>query len=608
MSPASIPDGMLAGDTKNFDERFSVQEAPTRFRRLAAIMGAVILTGSTLIACANEDSDNAEGQADTNAAAGDDANGEAANGGNGVYREARAANRNRNVAPEFGQGPQVVSDAGNTGLETSRLFFEDSETLVVSGPSDAAQLRAASIAVVSHAPVVRHTPEQQEEILAEIDRLGASRVLTVGEVDLPDLGDDIEVFADGGTTEDLADLTAKEFTEQPVSDYAEMAEATANLDPEQSILLVPEWEEFPATRDAGDEELPALPAQSRRDADAAPVIIASPATNTVDVANARSYGGEVRVMEYPDPRLNTETMEMVAGLSDQPLVALGEQFGDAELLAEKIRLGETVTTELPGGGGLVFPGRRMIAFYGHHSGPALGVMGEQGPEEAVARVEEHVANYQDLVDEPVIPAFEVITTVASEFPGEDGNYTNTFPIEEIRPYVDAIIDAGGYAVLDLQPGRASFLEQAKLYEELLLHPNVGLALDPEWNLQPHEQPMQRVGHAEAWEVNEVSEWLAELVRENELPQKALVLHQFQLQMLRDRDQINTDHPELAFVLHADGHGAPEQKFDTWNVMQQDLDQDAYFMAWKNFIDEDTPMFTPEQTYDVEPRPWFVSYQ
>lgn len=78
-------------------------------------------------------------------------------------------------------------------------------------------------------------------------------------------------------------------------------------------------------------------------------------------------------------------------------------------------------------------------------------------------------------------------------------------------------------------------------------------------------------------------------------------------MLRDRDQIRTDYPELSFILHADGHGDAGQKFDTWNAMRQGLSSD-YFMAWKNFIDEDTPMFDPTQTYDVDPRPWFVSYQ
>ncbi|MGO1605815.1 MAG: cell wall-binding repeat-containing protein, partial [Corynebacterium casei] len=150
-------------------------------------------------------------------------------------------------------------------------------------------------------------------------------------------------------------------------------------------------------------------------------------------------------------------------------------------------------------------------------------------------------------------------------------------------------------------------DQAKIYEDLLTHPNVGLALDPEWKIGPDEVPMTNVGHVEAEEVNEVSDWLAQLVQDNELPQKGVILHQFQLQMLRDRDQIRTDHPELSFILHADGHGDAGQKLDTWNAMREGLSPD-FFMAWKNFIDEDTPMFDPTQTYGVNPRPWFVSYQ
>ena len=87
-----------------------------------------------------------------------------------------------------------------------------------------------------------------------------------------------------------------------------------------------------------------------------------------------------------------------------------------------------------------------------------------------------------------------------------------------------------------------------------------------------------------------------------------IVHQFQHQMVRDRDQLDTSHPELAFVLHADGNGTPEMKFETWNALREGLSDD-WFMAWKNFIDEDTPTFTLEQTYDeVDPRPWFVSYQ
>lgn len=167
--------------------------------------------------------------------------------------------------------------------------------------------------------------------------------------------------------------------------------------------------------------------------------------------------------------------------------------------------------------------------------------------------------------------------------------------------------AGGYVIIDLQPGNADFLDQAKFYEELLKQPNVGLALDPEWKMEPGQEPASVVGHVQAEEVNRVADWLAELTRKNNLPQKMLMVHQFQLQMIRDREELDLSHPELAFVLHADGHGTRQEKYETWDVMLQDL-QPEIFEAWKNFIDEDSPMFTPEETMNIEPRPWVVTYQ
>ena len=156
----------------------------------------------------------------------------------GVYAEARAANRGRNVSEQFGQQPQVVADDAGTGVASSELFFPSSDTLVISGPSDAAQLRAASIGVVSHAPVLRFVPGQSEQIMAELDRLGATTVLTVGDVDLPATGEDVEVFADDGSMEALGEITAKEFEEQTVATPEEMVEATAALDPEANTCLL----------------------------------------------------------------------------------------------------------------------------------------------------------------------------------------------------------------------------------------------------------------------------------------------------------------------------------------------------------------------------------
>ena len=321
-------------------------------------------------------------------------------------------------------------------------------------------------------------------------------------------------------------------------------------------------------------------------------------------ANARAAGAEVLVLPHADPRATKASSELVR---NEPTIAIGEAFGSKEYFRGAAELAGR--GELPGGGELVFPGRRMIALYGHPSGPALGVMGAGTPEEALAHSKRLVDEYQEFSEEPVIPAFEIITTIASSEPGPNHHYTNYTDAEDLLPYVDTITDAGGYAILDLQPGRASFLDQAKVYENLLKRPNIGLALDPEWHFEGDEKPLDRVGSVEAHQVNEVTEWLAELVRENNLPQKALVLHQFQLQMLRDREQIRTDHPELAMVLHADGHGTPEQKFDTWNALRQEGLDPRFFMAWKNFYKEDQPTFSPQQTFeDVSPKPWLVSYQ
>lgn len=325
-------------------------------------------------------------------------------------------------------------------------------------------------------------------------------------------------------------------------------------------------------------------------------------TDAPSLLTAMAAGIPVELLPVADPRAS----KTVVAEEAEGIYALGSGFKNFDQLLTLAAAGP-----VPGGEtGLVFPGRRMIALYGHPSGPALGAMGEQDPTASVERVTGLVTEYNQLNDDPAnpfVPAFEVIATVASSSPGDDGDFSNETSIEELRPYVEAIGKAGGYAVLDLQPGRANFLDQAKHYQELLELPYVGLALDPEWKIGPEEEPLSRVGSVTAAEINEVSTWLAQLCREKNLPQKVFVLHQFQAQMITDRNTVDVSHPELAYVLHADGHGEPGQKFDTWNMLREGL-QPEFFLAWKNFYDEDTPMFSPERTLAVQPRPWFISYQ
>ena len=318
--------------------------------------------------------------------------------------------------------------------------------------------------------------------------------------------------------------------------------------------------------------------------------------------NAAAAGVEVLATPGEDALATSQSLKALK--DDRKIVAIGQGFGDLEAARETAK---KLKAELPGGGATLIPGRRIVALYGHPSGPALGALGEQDPKASVARAQKDVKAYQPYSPEPVIPGFEIIATVASEFPGDDGDFSNEATVDELKPYVDAVTEAGGYAVIDLQPGTARFVDQAKRYEELLKRPNVGLALDPEWKLSPGMKPAQEVGHTDAAEINEVVTWLADLTAKENLPQKALVLHQFQAQMIRDREKVDTSRKEIQIVLHADGHGKPDEKMQTWDMLLKDLPK-GFEMAWKNFLDEDTPLFTPEHTMGVSPRPWFVSFQ
>jgi hypothetical protein len=248
----------------------------------------------------------------------------------------------------------------------------------------------------------------------------------------------------------------------------------------------------------------------------------------------------------------------------------------------------------------------MVAIYGTPGTPSLGVLGEQDLAPSIERAHRHAAAYANLTDKQVLPAFELIATVASGSKGSDKNYSNELSPSRMLEWAKAAGKAGMYAILDLQPGRTDFVTQAKLYEDVLKLPWVGLALDPEWRLKPRERHLVHIGSVHSSEVNAVQDYLAGLVQANDLPPKLLVLHQFRSDMIEDRAGVDVDRPEVAVLIHADGQGSQPEKQATWKRLRTDAPTVAW--GWKNFYDEDAPMLTPEQTMMVEPVPDLVTYQ
>ena len=284
----------------------------------------------------------------------------------------------------------------------------------------------------------------------------------------------------------------------------------------------------------------------------------------------------------------------------------GEVTIDSRWQLDVIRSAE----ELPGGGFLVLP-RLLVALYGNPLTAALGALGEQGPADGAARVE-GMAEQFAAAEIPVLPAFEIIATGAHAQAGVDGDYSTEYGNEVIQPWIDIAMQQGIYVILDLQPGGSDFLSQAKRYERELLNPHVGLALDPEWRFEHPDQLTtghDRRGSVSAAEINLVVEWLASLVRENNLPQKVLLIHQFHADMLPDRENIETL-PELQMIIQMDGQGAVPDKYVTWANVTTGWEDHPWEWGWNNFYDEDVPGggISPAEVLQLEPTAVFVSYQ
>ena len=330
------------------------------------------------------------------------------------------------------------------------------------------------------------------------------------------------------------------------------------------------------------------------------------ATVTAAVTSAQAAGAQVITVHSYDPRADPAAVTALSAARPRRVIALGAGFGPVGLLQERLAVAET-GVQLPGGGQVLFPMRRLVALYGHPGDPGLGALGEQDLRASIARARNLAARYQHLSNVPVIPAFEIIATVAERSPGSDGSYSYQTPLGLLRPWVKRASAAGMYVLLDLQAGRASLLTQAKKYASFLELPNVGLALDPEWKLQPRQRPLRQIGSVSAGEINSVSNWLASLTARHHLPQKLLVLHQFGLSMIGNEDRIDTRHDELALVIHMDGQGTPANKQQTWQAVTRAAPRHVFF-GWKNFYTKDHPMLTPRQTIGRTPKPVMISYQ
>jgi hypothetical protein len=176
----------------------------------------------------------------------------------------------------------------------------------------------------------------------------------------------------------------------------------------------------------------------------------------------------------------------------------------------------------------------------------------------------------------------------------------------IRRYANEAREEKFLLMLDIQPGRSTFIEEVKYFEPWLKRSFVSVALDPEWNMGPSGVPGHRIGSVDASMVNKVTAYLSKLVRENDLPQKLVVIHHFTDQMVRNKQNLKI-HRNIDLVLNADGVGSPSAKRGTYANLAP-AKSSGISPGFKLFYKEDSNLMSPSQVMGLRPRPRFVVYE
>ena len=251
----------------------------------------------------------------------------------------------------------AARSAHEQSLTATRALLDRAGVVVVAG-TDADVTAASTLARDLGLPMLVAGPG----LAAELDRLQSRTIVRVG-----DGGDGLGSTSPGRTEVDGSDADA-------IADLPGLPLLAA---PHGAVVLLPP-----------DGALP-------------PAVEATVAAAGADRITVRDS----------DPRLTPDAFEPLAA-GTGPTLGLGADLGPADRLTQRVRTVRRAT-QLPAGGFLPFPGRRMIALYGHPDTGGLGMLGEQPPADAVRRAQALADEYAQLSDEPVIPAFELIASVAS---------------------------------------------------------------------------------------------------------------------------------------------------------------------------------------------------
>jgi hypothetical protein len=270
--------------------------------------------------------------------------------------------------------------------------------------------------------------------------------------------------------------------------------------------------------------------------------------------------------------------------------------------------------------GSILPAHRIVAFYGNPLSKKMGILGELPPDKMLERFDKVIDEWRKADPAtPVQPALHLIAVVAQGTPGRDGKYRLRMADTLIEKVASWAATRNALLFLDVQVGQSTVQEELPRLIPFLKRPNVMLGLDPEFSMKLRmdrktkamvlDKPGVRIGTMSSDDVNYAIGLLSDLVKQNNLPPKVLVVHRFTHDMLTGAPKIRLD-PRVQIVINMDGWGQPWLKYDSYRAYVES--QPVQFTGFKLFFHNDTklgdPILTPAEVLLLNPRPLYIQYQ
>jgi hypothetical protein len=167
-------------------------------------------------------------------------------------------------------------------------------------------------------------------------------------------------------------------------------------------------------------------------------------------------------------------------------------------------------------------------------------------------------------------------------------------------------------VMDIQPGRASVMDEFFRLRELLYYPHVHLAIDPEFTMSGDQVPGIQIGALDAEVINQLQAEMNQIALEIGV-NRVLIIHQFKDSMITNKQNI-IDYPHVELVIDGDGYGSPGPKIR--NYLQYANEAGFDYGGFKMFTDQidgqliyDVPFMLPEDVMrELVPQPVVIIYQ